>query len=351
MGLLNLSIPSPDYAWQVFNLGQWLRDIGLTWFGFNLNIHAYALCILVGIVAAGILTGYRLKQRGAEAMVVVDVMLWAVPLGIIGGRIFHVLTHPDDYFYAGANLLKTLYIWEGGMAIFGALILGGVGAFIGCRMSGLRFTAFADAVAPALLLAQAFGRFGNYFNHELFGLPTNLPWGLEIESTNAAFPAGLPAGTLFHPTFLYEILWNLLGIVVLLAIERKWRRTRTLRADGKTVTRIAPTTWRLQWGRMLGLYLIWYGLGRSYLESIRIDPSEIFFGIRTNIWAAFAAILLGLVIIIVQGRRHPGLEPSPYLPGHEWLPDRVVHSENYYSDTDDDGEGAAPSNTPAEANK
>ena len=349
--MLPLSIPSPDYAWQVFNVGQWLRDIGLTWFGLNLTIHTYALCILVGIVAAGILTGYRLKQRGAEAMVVVDVMLWAVPLGIIGGRIFHVLTHPDDYFYAGANLLKTLYIWEGGMAIFGALILGGVGAFIGCRMSGLRFTAFADAVAPALLLAQAFGRFGNYFNHELFGLPTNLPWGLQIESTNAAFPAGLPAGTLFHPTFLYEILWNLLGIVVLLAIERKWRRSKSLRADGTTVTRIAPTAWRLQWGRMLGLYLIWYGLGRSYLESIRIDPSEIFFGIRTNIWAAFAAILLGIVSIIVQGRRHPGLEPSPYLPGREWLPDRVVHSENYYSDTDDDGDGAAPSKTPAAANR
>ena len=142
-----------------------------------------------------------------------------------------------------------------------------------------------------------------------------------------------------------------LGIVVLLAIERKWRRSKSLRADGTTVTRIAPTAWRLQWGRMLGLYLIWYGLGRSYLESIRIDPSEIFFGIRTNIWAAFAAILLGIVSIIVQGRRHPGLEPSPYLPGREWLPDRVVHSENYYSDTDDDGDGAAPSKTPAAANR
>ena len=168
-------------------------------------------------------------------------MLWAVPLGIIGGRIFHVLTHPDDYFYAGANLLKTLYIWEGGMAIFGALILGGVGAFIGCRMSGLRFWSFADAVAPALLLAQAFGRFGNYFNHELFGLPTNLPWGLEIESTNPAFPAGLPADTLFHPTFLYEIIWNLLGVVVLL-----FHRTQVASHQdgcartGTTVTRIAP---------------------------------------------------------------------------------------------------------------
>src|SRR5690606_14327869 len=254
------------------------------------NIHAYALCMLAGIVAAMILTGYRLKARGADAGLVIDISLWAVPFGIIGGRIFHVLTHPGDYFGPGKDLMKTLYIWEGGLAIFGALMLGAVGVWIGCRLSGLRFWTFADALAPGLLLAQAFGRFGNWFNHELYGLPTDLPWGLEIESSNVAFPAGLPEGTLFHPTFLYEIIWNLLGVAVLLLIERRWR---------------------LQWGRLLGCYLIWYGIGRSFFESIRIDPSEIFFGIRTNVWAAIFAIVVGLVIVVVQRRRHPGLEPGP----------------------------------------
>lgn len=308
-----LSIPSPDYEWQVFELGEWLRDIGLTWFGWNINIHAYALCILAGIVAAMVLTGYRLKQRGADGGLVIDITMWAVPFGIIGGRIFHVLTHPGDYFGPDKDLMKVLYIWEGGLAIFGALMLGAVGVWIGCRISGLRFWTFADALAPGLLLAQAFGRFGNWFNHELYGLPTDLPWGLEIESTNPAYPIGLPEGTLFHPTFLYEIIWNLLGVAVLLLIERRWR---------------------LQWGRLLGCYLIWYGLGRSFFESIRIDPSEIFFGIRTNVWAALLAVLVGVVIVFVQRRRHPGLEPSPYVEGAQVESEGVVHSENVYTDAD-----------------
>ena len=334
-----LSIPSPPYSWQMFNLGQWLRDIGLTWFGLNVNIRTYALCILGGIIIATVLTAYRLGQRGAERWVVVDVALWAVTLGIIGARIFHVLTHPDDYFGPGKDLLRTLYIWEGGIAIFGALIGGAIGVYIGCRLAGLRFWSFADALAPSLLLAQAFGRLGNYFNHELFGLPTDLPWGLEIESTNPAFPAGLPADTLFHPTFLYEIVWNLIGVAVILFLERKWTLSRS-RVLGMNVPVPVAGAYRLQWGKVLALYLIWYGLGRSYIESMRVDPSEIFWGIRTNVWAAFAAIAVGLIILVVQRRRHPGLEPSPYLPGREWQPETVVHSDDYYSDTDDDGEGA-----------
>ena len=316
-----LSIPSPDYAWQVFNLGQWFRDIGLTWFGFDLNIHAYAVCILIGIVAAGILTNHRLTRRGAEPGVVLDIIIWAVPLGIVGARIFHVLTHPDDYFYEGADLLRVLYVWEGGIAIFGSLIGGAVGAWIGCRFSGIRFWTFADAVAPALLLAQAFGRLGNWFNHELFGQPTDLPWGLEIETTNAAYPAGLPEGTLFHPTFLYEIIWNLVGFALILIVERKMR---------------------LQWGKVLGLYLVWYGLGRTVFESIRIDPSEVFLGLRSNVWAAILAVVLGIVIIVVQNRRHTGLEPSPYVAGRGWVkPGTGVESDDTYSDSDEPGNDAA----------
>lgn len=299
--ILNTSIPSPD--WSFFDLGPF-------------RIHAYALCILAGIILATVITSRRLTKRGAEPGVVLDIILWAVPLGIVGARIYHVLTHPGDYFYDGADLLRTLYIWEGGNAIFGSLIGGAAGAYIGCRLAGIRFWTFADAVAPALLVAQATGRLGNWFNHELFGLPTTLPWGLEIEPSNLAFPVGLPAGTLFHPTFLYEIIWNLLGVAVILYLERKFR---------------------LRFGQTLGAYLIWYGLGRSFFESIRIDPSEIYFGIRTNIWAAFAAIIVGLIIILVQRHRHPGLEPSPYLPGREWIgPDAGVGFDDSDSEPEDD---------------
>ena len=182
-------------------------------------------------------------------------------------------------------------MWEGGLAIFGALILGAVGGWIGCRVSGLRFTALLDAIAPGLIIAQAIGRFGNYFNQELYGGPTDLPWGLEIDALNPAFPLGLPAGTLFHPTFLYEALWNLLGAAVIIWAGRRFT---------------------LQWGRNFAVYLVWYGIGRVAIESIRLDPSESFLGIRVNVWGAIAAILLGVAIILVQGRRHPGFEPNAY---------------------------------------
>ena len=284
---LPFSIPSPDPVWQAFELGP-------------LTIRIYALCILAGIIAAVVVTSRRLTARGGHPGAVLDIVVWAIPIGIIVARIYHVLTHVGDYFYPGADLLKTLYIWEGGIAIYGGLIGGAIGAYIGSRRSGIRFWSFADALAPGMLLAQAMGRFGNWFNHELFGLPTTLPWGLEIESSNAKFPDGLAGGTLFHPTFLYEMIWNLIGIALILYLERRLR---------------------LRWGRTFALYLIWYGLGRSWLEAIRIDPtSDAFLGIPANIWTSFAAIVLGIAIFLVQGRRHLEPEGSVYLPGREHEP-------------------------------
>lgn len=299
-----------DAAWTVVAslafalLITWvLRMVGPSW-----GIQTYALCILAGIVVAAVLTGWRLHQRGVEAGYVIDVAVWAVLLGIVAARVFHVITHPDDYFGPGRDPLSALYIWEGGIAIFGALIGGAIGVWIGCRQTGLRFSTFADALAPGLLLAQAFGRLGNWFNHELFGQPTDLPWGLEIESTNPAYPVGLPEGVLFHPTFAYEIIWNVLGAALLLWLDRK--------RD-------------VQWGRLIALYLIWYGLGRSVFETIRLDPSELFLGIRTNVWMAFLAIVIGVVVWVVQSRRHPGLEPSPWQPGREPGADQVLDSDVY----------------------
>ncbi|WP_298742419.1 prolipoprotein diacylglyceryl transferase [uncultured Microbacterium sp.] len=286
------SLPSPSIS--SFALGPF-------------TIYFYALCILAGIVVAAIMTNRRLTKRGAEPWVVIDICLLAVPLAIIGARIFHVLTHPDFYFGEGKNIWAIFFIWEGGIAIFGALIGGAIGAWLGCRWTGIRFWSFADALAPGLLLAQAMGRFGNWFNQELFGLPTDLPWGLQIDYPNPAWPAGLPEGTLFHPTFLYEVIWNALGVLVLLWVGRQFR---------------------LQWGRLFALYLVWYSAGRIVWESIRIDPSEIFFGLRTNVWAAIFGVVVGLVIFFVQKRRHPGLEPSPYQRGREWSADGAVHSQN-----------------------
>ncbi|WP_137843623.1 prolipoprotein diacylglyceryl transferase [Microbacterium sp. 2FI] len=286
------SIPSPSVSYI---------DLG------PLRIHFYALCIIAGIIAAVFLTNHRLTKRGAEPWVVVDISLIAVPLAIIAARIYHVLTHFDFYFGEGANPLSALYIWEGGIAIYGALIGGAIGAWLGCRWTGIRFWTFADALAPGLLLAQAMGRFGNWFNQELFGLPTDLPWGLEIDPDNGAFPPGLAPDTLFHPTFLYEVIWNSLGVLVLLWLSRKFV---------------------LQWGRLFGIYLVWYSAGRIVWESIRIDPSEIFLGLRTNVWAAIIGVVIGITIFFVQKRRHPGLEPSPYVPGREWKPDGAVQSQN-----------------------
>ena len=272
-------IPSPPSSWRSFNIGAWLRDLGLDWFSLNISLNAYAVFILLGIGVALWLTNRRLVARGVEPWLVLDIALWAVPFGILGGRLYHVATHPADYFYEGADLLRIFYVWEGGLAILGAITLGAVGAYIGARSAGLRFTAFADALAPGLLLAQGIGRTGNYFNQELFGAPTDLPWGLQIDRPNAAIPVGLPDTTLFHPTFAYEMLWNVLGALVLIWVGR---------------------TLSLQWGRLLALYLVWYGVGRAFLETIRLDPAELILGVRVNIWGALFAVLLGVILFVLQ---------------------------------------------------
>ena len=286
MNLL-LSIPSPEISYL---------DIG------PVRVHFYALFILTGIVVATVLADYRLSKRGVAKGTFLDIALWAVPFGILGGRFFHVITHPRDYFYEGADLLAIFRIWEGGLAIYGALILGAVGVYIGTRQAGLRFLTVADAVAPGILLAQGIGRIGNYFNKELFGLPTTLPWGLEIDSENRAYPTGLPEGLTFHPTFLYELIWNVVGALALIWLGNKLK---------------------LQWGKVFALYLIIYSSGRVWIESIRIDPSEIILGLRINVWSALIGIAVGLIIFLVQTRRHPGNEPSAFRPGSEPTEDQT----------------------------
>ena len=285
------SIPSPTVS--SFTLGP-------------VTVHYYALFILAGIIIATIITAGRMKVRGMEAGAAIDIAIWAVPFGIIGGRLFHVFTHANDYFGEGKDWLSMFKLWEGGLAIYGALIFGILGAYIGSQVdikigkrviipsAGIRFLSFADALVPGLLAAQALGRWGNYFNIELFGEPTDLPWGLEVPAYKSDWIVGLPPGTLFHPTFLYESLWSLLGVAVLLLLEQRLN---------------------LRWGRMFGLYLIWYSTGRFFIEGMRLDPSDVILGLRTNQWSAILGFLVGLGIIVYQNSRHSGQEITGYLEG------------------------------------
>ncbi|MCV2394788.1 prolipoprotein diacylglyceryl transferase [Actinotalea sp. M2MS4P-6] len=259
------------------------------WYLGPLPIRAYALAIMVGIVAAIIITQRRWVARGGDSDTVLEIAFWAVPFGIVGGRIYHVITSPDAYFGVGGDPVRALFIWEGGLGIWGAVALGAVGAWIGCRRQGVRFAVFADSLAPGLLVAQAIGRLGNWFNQELFGGPTTLPWGLRIDPDSPTFPSQYPPDTLFHPTFLYELLWNLAGAGVLVWADRKFK---------------------LGHGRVFWLYVMIYTTGRLWIEMVRIDPAHTFLGLRINVWTSILVGLGALVAFVVVGRRHPGRETT-----------------------------------------
>ena len=291
--MIPASIPSP--SWSGF-------DIPLPWGA--LRIHAYALCILAGIIAGLWLTSVRWARRGAPEGSVWDIAIWAIPFGIIGGRLYHVFSSPDAYFGPGfdgtGDLSLIPQIQRGGLGIWGAVVLGALGAWIGCRRAGVKLSAFLDAAAPGLLLAQAIGRWGNYFNQELFGGPTTLPWGLQIDPNSPNFPAGMPADTLFHPTFLYESLWNLAGVLILLALDRRFSFRR---------------------GRLFCLYAMYYTLGRVWIEAMRIDDAEqiSLFGITTrlNVWTSIFVFAGALVVFIILGLRKRSEPDTPFLAGRE----------------------------------
>lgn len=282
--LVPASIPSPpQHTWQ----------IGI------FPLRAYALAILAGIAVAIWITAKRWVARGGVADDVLEVSFWAVPFGIVGGRIYHVISSPDAYFGPGGDPVRALYVWEGGLGIWGAVALGALGAWIGCRRMGVRFTSFADAVAPALLVAQAIGRLGNWFNQELFGAPTTLPWGLEIAPQY--LPQGYDVGTLFHPTFLYELLWNLAMAGVLVYLDRRFK---------------------LGHGRVFWAYVLLYTLGRVWIEMLRIDTAEHVLGLRINVWTSILLGLAALVVSVLLARRFPEREPSVQLrPELELEPD------------------------------
>jgi prolipoprotein diacylglyceryl transferase len=270
--LLPAAIPSPSTG--VWHLGPF-------------PLRAYAFAILLGIVVALWMTRRRWVERGGEPDTTLEIAFWAVPFGIVGGRIYHVITSPDAYFGVGGDPIRALYIWEGGLGIWGAVALGALGAWIGCRRQGVRLAPWGDALAPGLLVAQAIGRLGNWFNQELFGSPTTLPWGLRIDA--AHMPVGDPAGTLYHPTFLYEMVWNLAGAALLIWLDRKLQ---------------------LGYGRVFLLYIVIYTSGRLWIELLRIDPAHEFLGLRINVWTSIIVGLGALVAFVVVGRRHPGRDTT-----------------------------------------
>ncbi|MDO4900277.1 prolipoprotein diacylglyceryl transferase [Actinomyces sp.] len=254
------------------------------WYLGPFPVRAYALSILAGVFVAVWWTDRRYRAAGGGEDQVLDVALLAVPAGIVGARLYHVVTSPDAYFGANGDPTLIPQIWHGGLGVWGGIFFGALAAAWMLRHRGLRFGPFADAVAPALLVAQAIGRLGNWFNQELFGSPTTLPWGLRID--DAHLPPGYASGTLFHPTFLYEALWNLAGAVVLIGLER-WLRRR----DGAVG------------GRLLWAYLMVYTAGRVWIECLRIDDAQVIAGLRLNVWTSILIFLAGMVCFIVTSRR------------------------------------------------
>jgi prolipoprotein diacylglyceryl transferase len=250
------SIPSPPQA---------------VWYLGPFPIRAYAMCILVGIIVAIWIAQRRLNDRGGKPGQALDVAVWAVPFGIIGGRVYHVITDPELYFAAGKNPWNAFAIWHGGLGIWGAVALGIVGAWIGCRRSGVRLLDFADAAAPGIVLAQAIGRWGNYFNQELFGGPTSLPWGLQIAPANR--PPGYAQYATFQPTFLYESLWCVLVALALVLVDRRFTLAR---------------------GQIFALYGMLYTIGRGLIELLRTDHANHILGLRLNVWTS-------LIVFAISG--------------------------------------------------
>jgi prolipoprotein diacylglyceryl transferase len=268
--VLPLSLPSP--AQGIWYLGP-------------LPLRAYALCIIIGIIAAIWLAERRWVSRGGEPGAVSDVSLWAIPFGIVGGRLYHVVTDPQLYFADGQNPWSAFAVWRGGLGIWGAIALGAVGAWIGARRAGISFSELAWALAPAIPLAQAIGRWGNWFNQELFGRPTDLLWGLRIDPEHR--PAGYETQTTFHPTFLYESMWNL-GLAGLLI----W-------AGGR---------FRMTGGQLFAVYVMGYTAGRSWIEYLRIDTVNHVLGVRLNVWTSIAVFLAAAVAFSIATRRARAVE-------------------------------------------
>ena len=252
-------------------------------------LRAYALAIITGVVLAVVIGERRWVARGGTKGTVTDIATIAVPFGIVGARIYHVVTSPQAYL---DDPVSALYVWQGGLGIPGGIAGGFVAAYVLARKRGISKSAFADSVAPGVAVAQAVGRLGNWFNQELFGRPTTLPWGLEIDPDNADAVAGAEA---YHPTFLYELLWTLGVAGVCVWADRRWN---------------------LGGGRVFALYVALYAAGRLWIEALRIDDANTLLGLRLNV-VVMGVVLLGALAYLVVRRgvhREATVEPQTEVP-------------------------------------
>jgi len=273
------SIPSPSSG--VLHLGP-------------VPLRAYALCIIAGIVVAVVVGDRRLVARGGPKGAMAEIATWAVPAGLVGARLYHVATNPELYWGAhGQGTGAAFEIWHGGLGIWGGVLGGAFGAWYAARQRGIPLALVADALAPGLVLAQAVGRWGNYFNQELFGKPTTLPWGLEISAQNCppqyvSFDTAHCTQT-FHPTFLYESLWDIAVALLVIWVDRRVRLTG---------------------GRAFALYVAAYTLGRYWIEDLRIDDAHKFLGLRLNDWTS-VVVFAGAIAFLLLRRPEP---PPPDEP-------------------------------------
>jgi prolipoprotein diacylglyceryl transferase len=236
------------------------------------SVHAYGLTLLAAIVGAILLTRYRWGRREGDTDLILRAAVWGVAAGIVGARVYHVITSWGDV--PDPKWQGVFKVWEGGLGIWGGILFGVLAGAIVIKRAGGSVLQAMDAVAPGLLLAQAIGRFGNWWNQELYGKPTDLPWGLEIDE---AHNQDYAPGTTFHPAFLYEAIWNAVGVVVLILVDRRWR--------------IRPPA-------LFSLYVAWYTFGRFLLEHLRVDPSSDFWGMRLNAWVALVLFIVSSLFFI-----------------------------------------------------
>jgi prolipoprotein diacylglyceryl transferase len=271
--MILLSIPSPGD-----------NSIGVG----PLELRAYGLMIAIGVVVAAWIARRRWAARGGDVDDIAAVAVWAVPVGLVGARLYHVIT---DWHRFEGRWWHVPAVWEGGLGIPGGLVAGVLVGVWAARRRGLPVAELLDVVAPAIPVAQAIGRLGNWFNQELFGGPTGLPWALEIDAAHR--PAGYADVVTFHPTFLYEVAWNLALAGVLVAIERRWH----------------PRS-----GQLFAGYVAGYAAGRFWVESLRIDPATELWGVRVNLWISGAALIAAATVIVVRARRARDAGPEQRPP-------------------------------------